>query len=309
MKVFFSGGGDPYDHLALEECLLEEYSGRDSLLLLYKNRPSVVVGSFQNTHREVLRSFLERRGIALARRISGGGAVYHDEGNLCWSFISPLSEPSTLELKNHLEPITRALNRMGIPAVANGRNDLTLFDQKISGSAARILKDKLLFHGTLLYSVNLDALEGALCAESWVISAKGSPSVKSPVVNIRDALGLPEDIDAFAHAFARALAGDGYEPFEPSPAVLAAAKRLSEEKYQSREWIFGRNPSCEMTLPVRIAQKSHLLSIRLEHERITSASFDAPDLEDAAEALLGMFFDHAAIFETLGCLGIVLAME
>ncbi|MEL7608755.1 MAG: biotin/lipoate A/B protein ligase family protein [Bacillota bacterium] len=309
MKVFFSGGENPYDHLALEECLLEEYSGGDSLLLLYKNRASVVVGSFQNTHREVLQTFLEQKGIALARRISGGGAVYHDGGNLCWSLIGPLAEASTLELKNHLAPLAQALNSMGIPAAANGRNDLTLFGKKISGSAARILRDKLLFHGTLLYSADLSALRGALCTEPWVASAKGSPSVKSPVVNIRDAMGLSEDIDGFAREFAVALAGDAYEPFEPSPAVLAAAERLCAQKYQSREWIYGRNPPCEMALPVYARGKRLVLSLCLEHERVTSASFDAPDFGGAEEALLGLFFDRAAVFEALGRRGIVLETE
>ena len=252
-------GLDPFEHLAIEEVLLTGSApacgtgAGDSMFLMYRNRPSVIVGSHQDTALETDVRYLRDRGIALARRISGGGCVYHDEGNLCWSFLLPCDHPEVLRLGEHLDVLVQALNAMGLPVEQSERHDMTLLGHKISGSAARIMRGRLLLHGTLLYDSDLEELHEALTPEKKALESKATMSVHAKVANIRDLLGkeplvLDEEasvwrssIDAFAAGIFGAL---DLEPFafEMNEAFKAEVERLLEDKYLTEHWIFGKNP-------------------------------------------------------------------
>ena len=143
------------ENLAFEEYFLKKEDIREPVLMLWRNRPTIVVGAFQNTHEEICEEFVKANKIDVVRRTSGGGAVYHDLGNLCFSFIMEHGDFTNTDYSAFLKPVVEALRGMGIQAGINGRNDLVLGDAKISGSAVRIYKNRVLFHGTLLFSSDL----------------------------------------------------------------------------------------------------------------------------------------------------------
>lgn len=286
MKTLLLPGLDPYEHLAMEECLLEQRFGRDSLFLLYRNRPSVVIGSFQNTHAETDAALLCRRNVALARRISGGGSVYHDPGNLCWAFLLPAQQPEAIRLGEFLLPLEQALCRLGIPVERSLRNDLLLFGKKVSGSAARILRDRLLLHGTLLYDADLSALHGLLQGETGLVETRAARSVPSPVANIRQEANLGWSTEEFLQRLAETMCPEGaWERLEPE--LIACAQKLAERKYRAWEWTFGRNPACVM----QIGAQGRRLRLWLNHERVER--IQDPAGVPALNAMMGMALPDA----------------
>ncbi|MDR0840292.1 MAG: lipoate--protein ligase [Christensenellaceae bacterium] len=268
--LYISDSTDVDYNLALEETLLASCEGRAGVMLFYRNAPAVVVGAYQNTHQETDAALLERRGIRLARRISGGGAVYHDLGNVCFAFIFPGQKIERLEIGAHLKPLVRALKQLGIPVQISPRNDILLNGFKISGTASRIHKDRLLLHGTLLYDADLKGLAGALGPERWLKHAKGVASVRSSVCNIR-----PQHDFGDAQAFMRRLiaALDDKEPAVLPQEIIEKAHALAQSKYAAWSWKFGRNPRCSIALPVSFPDGTRdLVWLALEHETIQSVS-------------------------------------
>lgn len=287
MNVTLLPGLDPYEHLATEECLLAQLSG-DSSLLLYRNRPAVVAGSFQNTHTETRAALLAQRNILLARRISGGGCVYHDGGNLCWAYLLPCDKPELLRLGDHLEPLLRGLARLGVAAERGGRNEILLQGRKIGGSAARILRERLLFHGTLLYDADLDAMDEALTPEPGVVKTVAAQSVRSPVVNIKSALNLQIGTEEFLLELARIL-GNGAQPAALPPDILAQARALAREKYETWDWIYGRNP--DYTVLWQRPGKS--LQVEFHRERVKRALLIQGAQERELPHLIGLPYGQA----------------
>ena len=284
MKGALLQGFDPYEHLAMEECLLMDM-GKDPSFVLYRNRPAVVVGSFQNTHGETRAGLLREKSILLARRMSGGGSVYHDEGNLCWAFLLPCEKPEALQLGSFLSPLVKALGNMGIGAEQNARNDLLLHGKKISGCAARIVKDRLLLHGTLLYDANLGLMAEALGPEDGFVHSIGTKSVKSDVANIKTELGLKQSTEVFMETLLEQM-GTGQLILEEAQRKRALA--LAENKYRTWEWIFGKNPAC------RVAWQAggRKMELTFARERVTRAAFsDAPGEQETG--LFGETYEAA----------------
>lgn len=187
MKLFISDRHDPAYHLALEEYLF--YQEKEEFALFYVNSPSVIIGCNQVWENEVDDDYCTQQGILVVRRMSGGGAVYHDSGNLNYSFITNQSENRTSLSAEFLQPVVAALTHFGFQAVVGKRKDLWLPDgYKISGTASHIAAKRELHHGTLLYNTDLDKLAGALNPVNNEHKAKGIASVPSPVKNIIDYL-------------------------------------------------------------------------------------------------------------------------
>lgn len=235
-----------YENLALEEHLMGVWERPEPLVMLYRNSPAVVVGAHQNTHREANTGELGRRGLVLARRVSGGGTVYHDLGNVCFSIMVAGQDTSRIHLPTHLQPVVQALQVLGIPAEASPRNDILLAGKKITGTASRMKRDRLLFHGTLLYDADLDSLHGVLQPSPGLIRAKGAPSVKSAVANIRFSHDLG-GVAAFMEKLGVALC-PGEVATAPPADALAAAQVLVQEKYTGWPWLYGRNPACDFAM-------------------------------------------------------------
>ena len=223
---------DPAFNLAFEEyVLLNKKEG--SYLMLWQNANTVVVGRNQNTAAEIDADFVRDMGVTVVRRMTGGGAVYHDLGNLNYSFISDLGDAEALSIERFARPVCAALESMGVKAGLSGRNDILAEGKKVSGVAQRIYKDRILHHGTLLFDSDSSMIAGALRAHEEKFTSKSAKSVRSRVGNIR-AL-LPEDmsLEAFWQCILRQLGGEGLEFWQPDGAELEQIEKLAECLIQS----------------------------------------------------------------------------
>jgi lipoate-protein ligase A len=239
---------DPTWNLAFEEYCLLELTQFEKIMLLWQNDNAIIVGRFQNAEHEINIDAVKKIGAKVVKRSTGGGTVYHDLGNLNYSFIYPVNGLGDLDLAGVSVPMVHALNRIGVPAEIQGRNDIVIEGKKISGTAQRYHKGRFLHHGTLLFDSNLEQLQSVLNVDPTKIASKGVASVRSRVTNIKE--HLPEGKFADIHAFWQALiAAFGEEEeltrYQLTEPMLAEIKKLQETKYQTWEWNFGNAPSFE----------------------------------------------------------------
>lgn len=239
---------DPTWNLAFEEYCLKELVQFERIMLLWQNDNAIIIGRYQNAENEVNLAAARELGTRIVRRPSGGGTVYHDLGNLNYTFIYPIEGLNRLDFSFYAAPMVKALNKIGVPAEIRGRNDLLLDGKKISGTAQRIYKGRLMHHGTLLYDSDLDALERVLHVDSEKVASKGVASIRSRVTNIKHHLpeGQFNDVREFWQALLAAFSEeDPLTPFNLTPEMLAGVETLQKEKYQTWEWNFGRAPAFE----------------------------------------------------------------
>lgn len=240
MRLYRLESTDPYYNLAVEEHILRCWD--EDVLLLWRNDNTIVVGRNQNTAEEIDRSYADANGINIIRRISGGGAVYHDLNNVNFSFIVGLKDVAGQRMVDFMAPIAAALNVMGVPVTLDGRNDLSVHGRKVSGNAQSIYKKRILHHGTLLFDVNLDVLSRSLRVTPEKFQSKATKSVRARVANIKDWLpGV--SVSAFMERLQRQLASG----FSSQNLVLREADELAVlqlrcNKYLSWDWNYGETP-------------------------------------------------------------------
>ena len=223
-------------NMAFDEWVLEGLHTPEPVFYLWQNAPAVIIGLNQSPYAEVNLPYLEEHGIVLARRVTGGGAVYHDLGNLNYSIVGPLEQ-----MERAFEWVPAALNRLGVKAERSGRNDILVEGRKCSGYAKRMSKDRIMIHGTLMWDVDLTALTEALKVPGSKVSAKGIASVRSRVANLRDYLPQYPSLEAFRQALQDILAnGDGELLLTPDQ--LAAVDAAHKDKFGTWEWNFGHSP-------------------------------------------------------------------
>ncbi len=243
--ILVDNGGqtDPRYNLALEEHVFRTRDVRaENYVFLYVNRPSVVIGRHQNVLEEIDPEFTERAGIQLVRRISGGGAVFHDEGNLNFSFITQYAPDRFNNYREFTRPIIEALHSLGLDAGLNERNDITAAGCKISGNAQFTSRERMLSHGTLLFDSDLDGLRKSLTPARPDLESKSTKSVRSRVANIRELMPEPIDFTRFQECIRTAVAGAQPRLWRPDDKDLRAVRALAEGKYSSWEWNYGRSP-------------------------------------------------------------------
>lgn len=241
MQFLAFSSTDPAFNLALEECLLQWLpADHPGLFLLWQNAPSVIVGRHQVTLDEIDSDFVRRRGLPVVRRMTGGGAVYHDLGNLNFSFMENAHGRKTVDFARYLRPVCTALAGLGVQASLTGRNDLEAGGRKISGSAQSLRQGRILHHGTLLVSLDFGELVQALHVDPDKIRSKGVASVRSRVANISEFWAPGSSMESLRAALLRHCA-DGEGKLEPE--VLRAAEELAERKYRSWDWNYGASPA------------------------------------------------------------------
>lgn len=236
-----TGSTDPAFNLAFEEYVLRNRKV-GNYLILWQNRNAVIIGRNQNAEAEINRSFVEQHDIKVIRRNTGGGAVYHDIGNLNYSFITDAAAPESCNAGQFTAPVVQALQRLGLDAQSSGRNDILVSGRKVSGTAQQLLGGRILHHGTLLFDSNPDMIVGALNPDPTKFQFKGVQSVRSRVGNIRSALCADMDIEAFWSYLKTALSHDGITPTSLSSDELAEIYKLQAAKYDTWEWNFGKSP-------------------------------------------------------------------
>lgn len=232
---------DPFYNQAFEEYIYQTYQD-DDIFLLWQNSPAVVVGSYQNICREVHVEALRQRGIPVVRRISGGGTVYHDLGNVNYTYI--IRTNGALDYDAVLSPVIEALNAIGVPARKNRTCDIAIGDLKISGSAQRMIKGRLLHHGTLLFSSDLDVLDQITThRKNDCFQSRGTQSAICSVTNIREHLASPMTIEEFQDRLLRQMVPPGSLHLTLTQEQEAEVCRLRDEKYRSWEWTWGKTPA------------------------------------------------------------------
>jgi len=243
MRALLLDSLDPTFNLAVEESLFQSVEPGQSLFLLWRNRPSVIVGRHQNTVEEVNQNFVCDNSIDVVRRMSGGGAVYHDEGNINFSFLVWNGEGCDQGFARFLEPVTEALADLGLHAEYSSRNDITISGRKVSGSAQRRSGSRLLHHGTLLVDLDMDRLGQALSGHPDKYTSKGVPSHRARVVNLKELLPPDWSRDACLERVQAALLNRcARHRVGLSPAQQEAAQRLADSRYRTWEWNYGQSP-------------------------------------------------------------------
>ncbi|MBK5251986.1 MAG: lipoate--protein ligase [Peptostreptococcaceae bacterium] len=254
MKFILNNSTDPYYNLALEEYCLKNVDMDEDYFLLWQNAPAIIVGKNQNTFEEINPRFVEERNIKVARRISGGGAVYHDFGNLNFTFIANIEDATTVDFKKYAMPIIEALKTLNIKAELSGRNDIIIDGKKISGNAQRMYRKKLMQHGTLLFDVNIHDLVDSLNVKMDKITSKGIKSVRSRVTNIKEHLDEEMDIKAFWELIQLFLSDNGN-----SDEILltleekAEVQRMRDERFSTWDWNYGASPKFDIYSEKRFA--------------------------------------------------------
>jgi lipoate-protein ligase A len=243
MRYIINNSTNPFFNIALEEyCLMHVDPGED-YFLLWQNEPSIIIGRNQNTLEEINRRFVKERGIKVVRRISGGGAVYHDLGNLNFTFISRVEPGRPINFSVFANPIINVLRELGVDATLAGRNDIVAYGKKISGNAQRLYRRKFLHHGTLLFDVNIEDLAEALNVSADKIKSKGIKSIRSRVGNIREFLKEDMTIDEFRERLQRRLSNDyESEEIKLSEEAVLRISETARDKFASWAWTYGESP-------------------------------------------------------------------
>lgn len=297
---------DPAVNLALEEYVLRNAQPGEDLLLFYINGPSIIIGRHQNTLEEINRDYVKQHGIHVVRRLSGGGAVYHDLGNLNFSFITDALPENFRNFKKFTDPVVRALAELGVPAELSGRNDILVDGRKISGNAQYMSKGRMASHGTLLFDSDLSNVSEALRVHGSKISSKGIKSVRSRVANISEFLTTPMTVEAFRRFLLRHIF-EGADPV-PELSVLpedwAAVRQLADERYRSWDWTYGNSPDFNVEKRQRFAAGEIDARLDIQQGVIRSVKFYGDFFSEVepdvlAQRLVGLRYDRQDITQAL----------
>ncbi|MFP4023481.1 MAG: lipoate--protein ligase [Thiohalospira sp.] len=234
---------NPYFNLAAEEYVLKSF--KENCFMLWRNRPSIIVGKHQNTLAEINIDYVKKNNIDVVRRLSGGGAVFHDLGNLNFTFIKNASlEGNLVDFKKYTQPVIDVLQQLGVDAKFEGRNDIMINGRKISGNAEHIFKRRVLHHGTLLFSSVMADLSKALKVNPLKYQDKGVKSVRSRVTNISEHLPQKMSVMEFHDKIFDFMVKSEKDAvlYEYSEEDIKQINQLAEEKYQTWDWNFGYSP-------------------------------------------------------------------
>lgn len=303
MDLLINSSTDPAFNLALEELLAAEYGVE--FFMLWRNANAIIVGRNQNTAAEIDADAVRELGVTVVRRVTGGGAVYHDLGNINYTVARNgriLGPESFAECAG---PVVAALRRMGVAAEFSGRNDIIVNGRKVSGSARSTVGGRTLFHGTMLFDVDMEILGRVLKPDESKIRAKGVKSVRSRVMNLRE-LFPAWSVDDFGAAFCSALKEELKIPrVSPVPEeFVRRAEALAEERYRTWEWNYGSSYPYEFNRKKRFPGGAVEVSVRVEGNKIAALTLrgdffgDAP-AEELAEKLVGCLFRPGAVRERL----------
>ena len=242
---------DPYFNLAAEEYVLHQFN--DDCFMLWRNGPSVIVGKHQNTLAEINYDFITKNHIKVVRRISGGGTVFHDLGNINFTFIKNGDPGKLVDFRKFTQPIIDVLATLGIEARFEGRNDLTIGGRKFSGNAEHVFKNRVLHHGTMLYEAKMNDLTNALNVDPDKFKDKAIKSVRSRVTNISEHLKSPLDIQDFITLVMNHILSTHHDAklYQFSEQDRIGIEELVKRKYSTWEWNFGYSPKYNFRKSVR----------------------------------------------------------
>lgn len=299
MKFIENNSIDPHYNLAFEEYIFKYLKSDEEFVLLWRNGPSIIVGKNQNTVEEINLEFVKENNINVVRRVTGGGAVYHDLGNLNFSFIVNADNSEKIDFKTYNVPIIKALEKIGVNCELSGRNDLVIDGKKFSGIAQSITKGRVLNHGTLLFDSKLETLSKSLNVKRDKIESKGVKSVASRVTNIKPY--VKEDIDVLE--FKQVLLKNIFEYFNQPVEIYELSdedrkniQKMVDERYGTWEWNYGRSPKFNYKGYNRFAGGCVETRLQVENGLIEGCKiygdfFGKGDVKELEDKLQGVKYD------------------
>lgn len=288
---------NPYYNLALEEYVFENMDRTKDYFILWQNYNTIVVGKYQNTSEEINQDYVDAHRIRVARRLSGGGAVYHDRGNLNYTFIVGQEKNPEFDFSLFSVPVINALKKFGIEAELNGRNDISINGKKFCGNSQYSKKKRLLHHGCIMLDSNLDIVSEALRVKEAKFESKSVKSVQSRVTTINANAPEPLSMDEFKEALKEsAFVDKQLEEYHLSMKDEAAIEVLKREKYETWEWNYGKNPDFNMEREKKFPQGLVTLKMQAENSvirdiRIFGDFFGNGEIRDLENQIRGLRMD------------------
>ncbi|MCM3783569.1 lipoate--protein ligase [Neobacillus mesonae] len=294
---------DPRINLAIEEYALKHLSLDESYLLFYINAPSIIIGKHQNTIEEINQEYVQEHGVQVVRRLSGGGAVYHDLGNLNFSFITKDDGNSFHNFRKFTQPVVEALHSLGVNAELTGRNDLQVGEQKISGNAQFATRGRMFSHGTLMFDLNLENVAASLKVNPEKFKSKSTKSVRSRVANISSLMDKEMTIVEFREELLRHIFGmeaNEVPEYKLTEKDWEKIHEISSERYQNWDWNYGLSPESNVKhskkFPVGIIDlRMNIKEGRIEDIKIYGDFFGVGDVADIENLLRGKRYEEQEV--------------
>lgn len=303
---------NPHFNLALEEYVIRHLDLGQNVFMLWQNEPSVIVGRNQNTIEEINAKYIKDNQINVVRRLSGGGAVYHDSGNLNFTFIMQDQKDEVNNFRKFTDPVIKVLHHLDIPAEFSGRNDITIEGKKFSGNAQYACNNRLLHHGTILFNSDLSVVQNTLNVKIDKIESKGIKSVRSRVTNISPYLKAPLSIDAFKDILIQSILGTS----DISPMIyqlttqdLQKIEEIMEKRYLTWDWNYGESPAFDMQKTRKY--EGGILDLRLQADtgqivgcKIYGDFFGKHEVSELEQALTHVPYEEEAVRSLLATLAL-----
>jgi len=293
MLCVYNEHTDPYFNLAAEEYFFNEY--QEDIFRLWRNSSTIVVGKHQNTNSEINVDYVKQNHIKVVRRLSGGGAVFQDLGNICYTFIASRDEDVKIDFERYTRPVLEVLQQLGVDARFEGRNDLTIEGKKFSGNAQYIRQNRVMHHGTLLFSAKMTDLSEALKVNPLKYKDKAVKSVRSRVTNISEHLSEPLEVTEFIKMIMDhiLLTVPDAERHDLTPEDIAGIEKLYTERYETWDWNFGVSPQYAFHNVTRTGggNLEIMMDVQegvIQDVKIFGDFFSTRDIRDIEEALRGV---------------------
>jgi len=298
---------NPFFNHAIEEYILKNKD--EDAFILWRNRPSILIGRNQNTLTEIDDDYVRREKIDVVRRLSGGGTVFNDLGNINFTFITKKAQDGTTlsnGFKKFALPVIKALESLGVDAVFTGRNDITIDGKKFSGNAQFHYKDKTLHHGTLLFSGNLERLAKALKSKPLKLQDKGVKSVRSRVTNISEHLDVPMDVLEFKEYLKKYIMDfhNITKEYVLSEKEMTDTLKIQKERFESWEWNYGKSPGYNYSNAKKFPWGTIELIMNIkngiiEELRIYGDFFGEKSVKELENSIIGKKYNNSELLEEL----------
>lgn len=306
MKYIINNSNNPAYNIALEAYAFKELRDEEELFILWINEPAVIIGKHQNTIEEINKTYTDEHGIHVVRRLSGGGAVYHDLNNLNYTIISSKAGNEAFDFKTFSKPVIDTLAKLNVKAEFTGRNDLEIDGKKFCGNAQAYSNGRMMHHGCLLFDVDMSVLANALKVSKDKIESKGVKSVRARVTNILNELPEKITVEEFRDKLLAEMKETHPEMTEYvlSEAELAKIQQLADEQFGTWDWTYGIAPEYTISRDVRypagkITTYANVDKSIIKSIKIYGDFFGIKDVVDVESLLVGVRYEYSDILEKL----------
>ncbi len=306
MKYIVNKSNDPAYNIALEAYAFRELTSEDEIFILWINEPAIIIGKHQNTIQEINKEYTDEHGIHVVRRLSGGGAVYHDLNNLNYTIISNKSEEGAFDFKTFSQPVIATLADLGVKAEFTGRNDLEIDGKKFCGNAQAYYKGRMMHHGCLLFDVDMSVLGDALKVSKDKIESKGIKSVRARVTNILNELPEKITVNEFSDKILEKMKETYPDMTEYvlSEDELVKIQESADTQFGTWDWTYGKAPEYTIERNVRypagkINTFANVQQSVIKNIKFYGDFFGIKDVEDIEKILIGTKYEYKDVLEKL----------